>query len=79
MATDLESAYIGPNLVGVFGKPVLLDDGRTVIADENYVGISAMCIQFLIDQRMPQIIHMSPIAFTLKQNEWRYQQNQYND
>jgi cytochrome c oxidase subunit 2 len=27
----------GPNLVGVFGKPVLLDDGRTVIADENYV------------------------------------------
>jgi cytochrome c oxidase subunit 2 len=27
----------GPNLVGVFGKPVLLDDGRTVTADENYV------------------------------------------
>jgi cytochrome c oxidase subunit 2 len=27
----------GPNLVGVFGKPVLLSDGRTVIADENYV------------------------------------------
>jgi len=27
----------GPNLVGVFGKPVLLEDGRTVIADENYV------------------------------------------
>jgi cytochrome c oxidase subunit II len=27
----------GPNLQGVFGKPVLLDDGRTVIADENYV------------------------------------------
>ena len=27
----------GPNLVGVFGKPVLLDDGRTVVADENYV------------------------------------------
>ena len=27
----------GPNLTGVFGKPVLLDDGRTVIADENYV------------------------------------------
>jgi cytochrome c oxidase subunit 2 len=27
----------GPNLVGVFGKPVLLDDGRTVIADENYI------------------------------------------
>ena len=27
----------GPNLAGVFGKPVLLDDGRTVTADENYV------------------------------------------
>ena len=27
----------GPNLMGVFGKPVLLDDGRTVTADENYV------------------------------------------
>lgn len=27
----------GPNLQGVFGKPVLLQDGRTVTADENYV------------------------------------------
>jgi cytochrome c oxidase subunit II len=27
----------GPNLVGVFGKPVLLEDGRTVMVDENYV------------------------------------------
>ncbi|HEY8670249.1 MAG TPA: cytochrome c, partial [Terriglobales bacterium] len=27
----------GPNLMGVFGKPVQLEDGRTVIADENYV------------------------------------------
>ena len=27
----------GPNLAGVFGKPVLLEDGRTVMADENYV------------------------------------------
>ena len=27
----------GPNLTGVFGKPVQLEDGRTVIADENYV------------------------------------------
>jgi cytochrome c oxidase subunit II len=26
-----------PNLIGVFGKPVLLEDGRTVIADENYI------------------------------------------
>jgi cytochrome c oxidase subunit II len=27
----------GPNLMGVFGKPVMLDDGRTVTADENYI------------------------------------------
>ncbi|MGA2963056.1 MAG: cytochrome c oxidase subunit II [Candidatus Korobacteraceae bacterium] len=27
----------GPNLVGLFGKPVLLDDGRTVVADESYL------------------------------------------
>jgi cytochrome c oxidase subunit II len=27
----------GPNLQGVFGKPVLLQDGRTVTADENYI------------------------------------------
>jgi cytochrome c oxidase subunit 2 len=27
----------GPNLEGVFGKPVMLEDGRVVNADENYV------------------------------------------
>ena len=27
----------GPNLHGVFGKPVRLEDGRTVTADENYL------------------------------------------
>jgi cytochrome c oxidase subunit 2 len=27
----------GPNLQGVYGKPVLLDDGRTVVADDSYV------------------------------------------
>jgi cytochrome c oxidase subunit II len=27
----------GPSLAGVFGKPVQLEDGRTVIADEDYV------------------------------------------
>ena len=27
----------GPNLAGVFGKPVRLEDGRTLMADENYV------------------------------------------
>ena len=32
----------GPNLMGVFGKPVLLEDGRTVTADENYVRESVL-------------------------------------
>ena len=27
----------GPNLQGIYNQPVLLEDGRTVIADENYV------------------------------------------
>jgi cytochrome c oxidase subunit II len=27
----------GPNLEGIYNKPVLLEDGRTVIADENYL------------------------------------------
>jgi cytochrome c oxidase subunit 2 len=27
----------GPNLAGVFGKPVALEDGRTLTADENYL------------------------------------------
>jgi cytochrome c oxidase subunit 2 len=27
----------GPNLEGLFGKPVQLEDGRVVTADENYV------------------------------------------
>jgi cytochrome c oxidase subunit II len=27
----------GPNLIGIYDKPVLLEDGRTVVADENYV------------------------------------------
>jgi cytochrome c oxidase subunit 2 len=33
----LDTQGRGPNLMGVFGKPVLLEDGRTVVADENYV------------------------------------------
>jgi cytochrome c oxidase subunit II len=32
----------GPNLQGVYGKPVLLDDGRTVVADDNYLRESIM-------------------------------------
>jgi len=27
----------GPNLAGLFGKPVQLEDGRVVTADENYI------------------------------------------
>ena len=27
----------GPSLVGAYGKPVLLEDGRTLTADENYI------------------------------------------
>jgi cytochrome c oxidase subunit 2 len=33
--TDLQGR--GPNLQGVYGKPVQLEDGRTVTADENYL------------------------------------------
>jgi cytochrome c oxidase subunit II len=32
-----DSTGRGPNLQGVFGKPVQLEDGRTVTADENYI------------------------------------------
>ena len=32
----------GPNLVGIYGKPVLLDDGRTVTADDNYIRESVL-------------------------------------
>ncbi|MDT8067483.1 MAG: cytochrome c oxidase subunit II [Terriglobia bacterium] len=32
----------GPNLVGLYGHPVLLDDGRTVTADETYIRESIM-------------------------------------
>jgi len=27
----------GPDLVGLYGKPVLLDDGQTLVADEDYI------------------------------------------
>jgi cytochrome c oxidase subunit 2 len=38
--TDVQGSDVhgrGPNLQGVFGHPVQLEDGRTVTADENYV------------------------------------------
>jgi cytochrome c oxidase subunit 2 len=37
MCHRTDAAGRGPNLVGLFGKPVLLDDGRTVTADESYI------------------------------------------
>jgi cytochrome c oxidase subunit 2 len=37
MCHRTDAAGRAPNLVGVFDKPVLLDDGRTVLADESYV------------------------------------------
>jgi cytochrome c oxidase subunit 2 len=33
--TDVQGR--GPNLQGVYGQPVQLEDGRTVTADENYL------------------------------------------
>jgi cytochrome c oxidase subunit II len=33
----MDSQGRGPNLQGVFGHPVMLDDGRVVTADENYI------------------------------------------
>jgi len=32
----------GPNLTGLFGKKVMLDDGRVVVADENYIRESVL-------------------------------------
>jgi cytochrome c oxidase subunit 2 len=37
MCHRADAAGRGPNLMGAFGKPVLLDDGRTVAVDESYV------------------------------------------
>jgi cytochrome c oxidase subunit II len=37
MCHRTDAAGRAPNLVGIYDKPVLLDDGRTVIADESYI------------------------------------------
>jgi len=34
---NMETQGRGPNLVGLFGSQVQLEDGRTVVADENYI------------------------------------------
>jgi len=33
----MDTAGRGPNLMGVYGKPVLFEDGRTQTADDNYI------------------------------------------
>jgi cytochrome c oxidase subunit 2 len=37
MCHRADMAGRGPNLIGLFGRQVLLDDGRTITADESYV------------------------------------------
>ena len=45
-----DSSGRGPTLIGVFGNPVTLADGRTVTADENYLRESIMNSQAKIVQ-----------------------------
>jgi cytochrome c oxidase subunit 2 len=33
----VESQGRGPSLIGIYGRPVQLEDGRTVTVDENYI------------------------------------------
>src|ERR1700756_1639729 len=61
----------GPNLVGVFNKPVLLEDGRTVVSDENYVRES------ILQPRAKIVSGFKPVMPTFqgqisdeKQNPW---------
>jgi cytochrome c oxidase subunit II len=50
----------GPNLQGVFGKPVQLEDGRTVTADENYVR------QCILDPGAQRVRGFQPIMPTFQ-------------
>ena len=45
-----DSSGRGPSLLGVFGSKVTLTDGRTVVADENYLRESIMNSQAKIVQ-----------------------------
>jgi cytochrome c oxidase subunit 2 len=45
----------GPSLAGVFGRPVLLQNGATVIADENYIR------QSILDPASQVVLHYEPI------------------
>ncbi len=40
-----QSGSRGPNLAGLFGQPVKLSDGRTLVADENYIRESILYSQ----------------------------------
>jgi cytochrome c oxidase subunit II len=50
----------GPNLRGIFGKPVQLEDGRTVTADENYVR------QCILDPGAQRVKGFQPIMPTFQ-------------
>ena len=47
-------------LVGVFGKPVALEDGRTLTADENYVRQCIVNSQEQVVKGFPPIM---PVCF----------------
>lgn len=55
-----DSSGRGPNLQGVFGKPVQLEDGRTVIADENYIR------QCILDPGSKRVKGFQPIMPTFQ-------------
>src|ERR1019366_6423032 len=46
----------GPSLIGVFGNPVTLADGRTIIADENYLRESIVNSQAKVVQGFQPIM-----------------------
>ena len=46
----------GPNLIGIFGKPVQLEDGREVMADENYIRESILAPSANIDSGFKPIM-----------------------
>jgi cytochrome c oxidase subunit II len=56
--TDVQGR--GPNLQGIFGKPVQLEDGRMVTADENYVR------QCILDPGSKRVKGFQPIMPTFQ-------------
>jgi cytochrome c oxidase subunit 2 len=51
-----DSSGRGPSLIGVFGNPVKLADGRTIIADENYLRESIVNSQAKVVQGFQPIM-----------------------